>query len=104
MFSPLTWFALFGAVFHRNERKMGTLSDRPYVSHLVHVSFMSCAQNVEADTFWCLSKLLDGIQDHYTFAQPGIQRMIFKLRELMFRIDGMYLHAAYHHIPAALCV
>jgi len=42
---------------------------------------------IEADSYWCMSKLLDGIQDNYTFAQPGIQRMIFKLKELMFKID-----------------
>ncbi|KAL2507238.1 Ypt/Rab-GAP domain of gyp1p superfamily protein [Forsythia ovata] len=43
--------------------------------------------NVEADCYWCLSKLLDGMQDHYTFAQPGIQRRVFKLKELVRRID-----------------
>jgi len=43
---------------------------------------------IEADTFWCLSKVLDEIQDHYTFAQPGIQRMVFKLNELVERIDA----------------
>ncbi|CAD7702645.1 unnamed protein product [Ostreobium quekettii] len=43
--------------------------------------------NVEADTYWCLCKLLDGIQDHYTSAQPGIQRAVFKVRELVRRID-----------------
>lgn len=42
---------------------------------------------VEADAYWCLSKLLDTIQDHYTFAQPGIQRMVFKLKEIVARID-----------------
>lgn len=30
----------------------------------------------EADTFWCMGTLLDGIQDHYIFAQPGIQKMV----------------------------
>jgi len=44
--------------------------------------------NVEADCYCCLSKLLDGMQDHYTFAQPGIQRLVFKLKELVRRIDG----------------
>ncbi|OMO71108.1 hypothetical protein COLO4_28386 [Corchorus olitorius] len=44
--------------------------------------------NIEADCYWCLSKLLDGMQDHYTFAQPGIQRLVFKLKELVRRIDG----------------
>ncbi|XP_074564097.1 uncharacterized protein LOC141820639 [Curcuma longa] len=43
--------------------------------------------NIEADCYWCLSKLLDGMQDHYTFAQPGIQRFVFRLRELVRRID-----------------
>ncbi|QCD88479.1 TBC1 domain family member 22B-like [Vigna unguiculata] len=43
--------------------------------------------NVEADCYCCLSKLLDGMQDHYTFAQPGIQRLVFKLKELVRRID-----------------
>ncbi|BFG15826.1 GTPase-activating protein GYP1 isoform X1 [Prunus yedoensis var. nudiflora] len=43
--------------------------------------------NIEADCYWCLSKLLDGMQDHYTFAQPGIQRLVFKLKEVVRRID-----------------
>lgn len=43
---------------------------------------------IEADSFWCLSKLLDGIQDNYIFAQPGIQRQVAKLRELTYRIDA----------------
>ncbi|KAI9143531.1 rab-GTPase-TBC domain-containing protein [Paraphysoderma sedebokerense] len=48
---------------------------------------------VEADSFWCLTKLLDGIQDNYTFAQPGIQRQIIKLKELIGRIDApLYAH------------
>ncbi|CAA2974851.1 Hypothetical predicted protein [Olea europaea subsp. europaea] len=51
--------------------------------------------NVEADCYWCLSKLLDGMQDHYTFAQPGIQRLVFKLKELVRRIDGITLHDLY---------
>ena len=43
---------------------------------------------VEADSFWCLSKLLDGIQDNYIFAQPGIQRQVAALRDLTMRIDS----------------
>lgn len=43
---------------------------------------------VEADCFGCLSKFLDGIQDHYTFAQPGIQQLVFRFKELVRRIDG----------------
>ena len=64
----------------------------PYAQH----DLMSCdvAQisesvmlDTEADTYWCLTKLLDGIQDHYTPSQPGIQRMVLRLEDLMRRID-----------------
>ena len=43
---------------------------------------------IEADTFWCLSKLLDGIQDNYISHQPGIQRLVRRMGELVKRIDG----------------
>lgn len=47
-------------------------------------------KEIEADSYWCTSKLLDGIQDNYTFAQPGIQKKINSLKELIQRINGMY--------------
>ena len=43
---------------------------------------------IEADCFWCLSKLLDRMYDHYTPGQPGLQRMTFKLEELVRRTDA----------------
>ena len=43
---------------------------------------------VEADSFWCLTKLLDGIQDHYISQQPGIHRQVNALRDLTARIDA----------------
>ena len=43
---------------------------------------------VEADAYWMLCKMLDGIQDHYTNAQPGIQRTVFKLKELVRCVNG----------------
>lgn len=43
---------------------------------------------IEADSFWCLSKLLDGIQDNYIFAQPGIQRLVARMKELCKRVDA----------------
>ncbi|MCJ8734730.1 hypothetical protein PDJAM_G00238720 [Pangasius djambal] len=50
-------------------------------------------RNIEADSFWCMSKLLDGIQDNYTFAQPGIQKKVKALEELISRIDeDVHLH------------
>ena len=39
--------------------------------------------DVEADCYWCLCKLIGGIQDQYTYAQPGIQRAVFKIHELV---------------------
>jgi hypothetical protein len=53
--------------------------------------------DVEADVYWCLARLVEGIQDHYTPSQPGIQKMIHRLRELVHRIDEplvMHLEAA----------
>ncbi|CAD7974182.1 unnamed protein product [Amoebophrya sp. A25] len=43
--------------------------------------------DVEADTYLCLSKLLDSIQDHYTPGQPGIQRMMQALKGLIARMS-----------------
>ncbi|KAK8804022.1 hypothetical protein WA171_000115 [Blastocystis sp. BT1] len=53
----------------------------------------SILDEVEADTYYCISRLLDGIQDHYTTDQPGIQRMVKKLEDLVRRIDlDLYNH------------
>jgi TBC1 domain family member 2 len=43
---------------------------------------------IEADVYWCLTNLLAGIQDHYTADQPGVQRMVGRLEELVHRIDS----------------
>ncbi|KAJ0395168.1 hypothetical protein P43SY_000466 [Pythium insidiosum] len=52
---------------------------------------------VEADSYWCLTKLLDGIQDHYTFAQPGLQRMVHRMEELVHRCDAeLFKHIVEH--------
>ncbi|XP_075064967.1 TBC1 domain family member 22A isoform X4 [Mixophyes fleayi] len=53
-------------------------------------------RNIEADSYWCMSKLLDGIQDNYTFAQPGIQKKVKMLEELVSRIDEQ-VHRHLHH-------
>lgn len=48
---------------------------------------------VESDTYWCFSKLIDGIQDHYTFDQSGIQKCISQLEEIIQRMDApLYKH------------
>lgn len=46
---------------------------------------------VEADSFWCLSRLLDGIQDNYINQQPGIHRSVKRMQDLVGRIDGAFI-------------
>lgn len=56
-------------------------------------------RNIEADSFWCMSKLLDGIQDNYTFAQPGIQKKVKALEELVSRIDAtVHQHMQHYEV------
>lgn len=43
---------------------------------------------VEADCFWCFAKLVDSIQDNYTFNQAGIMRQVEQLSALIRRIDA----------------
>lgn len=43
--------------------------------------------NMEADCFWCFSKLLDGLQDLYTKDQPGIIKMLNSLSHVIDRMD-----------------
>eukprot|EP00835_Amoeboradix_gromovi_P000299 NODE_10_length_47437_cov_0.363429.p17 type:complete len:218 gc:universal NODE_10_length_47437_cov_0.363429:21535-20882(-) len=42
---------------------------------------------LESLCYWCLTKLIERIQDHYTYTQPGIQRQIIQLKELMKRVE-----------------
>jgi hypothetical protein len=46
---------------------------------------------IEADSFWCLSKLLDSIQDNYTFNQTGISRQISRMKDILTRTDPKLL-------------
>lgn len=50
---------------------------------------------IEADSFWCISKFLDSIQDNYIFAQLGIQEKVNQLKELIQRIDGELVYINY---------
>jgi hypothetical protein len=75
----------------------------PYVDDITNCNLSELppgvVQVVEADAYWCLTKLLDGIQDHYTFAQPGIQRMVFELKNLMRRINQpLHDHLEEHEV------
>ena len=44
-------------------------------------------EELESLCYWCLTKLIERIQDHYTFSQPGIQRQIVNLKNLMLRVE-----------------
>ncbi|QLQ81995.1 hypothetical protein HG537_0G02490 [Torulaspora globosa] len=58
-------------------------------------SYMNPEQlrDVEADTFWCLTKLLEQITDNYIHGQPGILRQVKNLQQLVKRIDkDLYDH------------
>mmetsp|Transcript_11965 Transcript_11965/g.51343 ORF Transcript_11965/g.51343 Transcript_11965/m.51343 type:complete len:371 (+) Transcript_11965:120-1232(+) len=44
--------------------------------------------DAEADCYWCLCKVLDYIQENYTFAQPGVQKTCFHFSELVKLLDG----------------
>ncbi|KAI5957682.1 GYP1 [Candida theae] len=42
---------------------------------------------IEADTYWCLSRLLENITDNYIHEQPGIIRQVNELKNLVSKID-----------------
>lgn len=44
---------------------------------------------IEADTYWCLTKVLDTIQDNFIHEQPGIIRQITELKNLIKRDEPL---------------
>ncbi|EDO19543.1 hypothetical protein Kpol_1018p75 [Vanderwaltozyma polyspora DSM 70294] len=55
--------------------------------------------DVEADTFWCLTKLLEQITDNYIHGQPGILKQVKNLSQLVKRIDvDLYNHFEAEHV------
>ena len=48
--------------------------------------------------YYCLSRLLDGVQDNFTFAQKGIQRKVFALKRLTRRVEP----ELYVFLPSAI--
>lgn len=56
-------------------------------------------KDVEADTFWCLTKLLEQITDNYIHGQPGILKQVKILSQLVKRIDiDLYEHFQNEHV------
>ena len=65
----------------------GALSPAPRAGAGAAADVVRAFSDAEADAYWCLCKLLDGIQDFYTFAQPGLQRKVAALAALVRRCD-----------------
>jgi hypothetical protein len=42
---------------------------------------------IEADIYWCFSKMMDKVQSNYTNNQPGLQKMMSKLEEIIKLLD-----------------
>ena len=42
---------------------------------------------IEADTYWCFTKMMDRIQNNYTHNQPGLTLMINKMEEIVKLVD-----------------
>jgi hypothetical protein len=50
-------------------------------------------KKLEADTYWCLSKILDGVLDNYTSSQIGTQKSLLRIKEITKKIDAeLYNH------------
>ncbi|KAM9921289.1 hypothetical protein OXX59_006618 [Metschnikowia pulcherrima] len=43
---------------------------------------------IEADSYWCISRLLDNITDNYIHEQPGIIKQVTELHDLIAKIDA----------------
>ena len=57
---------------------------------------------VEADTFWALTRFMDGIQDHYTADLPGIRALVARLDPVLAAADpelAAHLTGLSEHIP-----
>jgi len=44
--------------------------------------------DIEADCYWCVTKVLSEIFDHYTHGWPGIERMIKSVEDVLRRVDA----------------
>jgi len=69
--------------------------DEQYFFKMVHFDGIASdtLKNVEADVHWCFTKFMDKIQDNYTPAQPGIQKKVFQMIEIIKIIDPrVYKH------------
>lgn len=59
----------------------------PQALAAINNQFAEDMLKAEADTFWCLSKLIDDIQDNFTEMQPGVHKIINKMKALIQHKD-----------------
>ncbi|GFE54559.1 TBC domain containing protein [Babesia ovis] len=83
--------AIFVSVFSRPYLKSFQL-DTPAVDLLMEKEL----DEIEADCFYCLSRVLSQMQDNYTENQPGVYKSLNRLKDLVKRID-LRLH---NHLEA----
>ncbi len=43
---------------------------------------------MEADIYWCFSKMMDRVQSNYTNKQPGLQKMMSKMEDIIKLLDS----------------
>jgi len=48
-------------------------------------------KNAEADVFWCLQRILDEVQDNFIEGQPGIHKIISKMKKLIDQKESKVL-------------
>jgi hypothetical protein len=67
---------------HCQDKEIATILTLPNLEWLEedHIN------EIEADCFWCFSKLLDGLQDLYTKGQPGLYLMLNSLATVVERV------------------
>lgn len=81
-----------GLLDSKDELEKGLLEDSNLMNYTAqNINTNKISQRVmsiiEADTYWCLSRLLETITDNYIHEQPGILRQVQELRILISKID-----------------
>lgn len=81
-----------GILDDEDEKERQLLEDPELVNYNINNIDMSrisprVMSIIEADTYWCLSKLLETITENYIHEQPGIIRQVNELRILISKID-----------------
>lgn len=76
--------------FHREEldeffEELGDIDPKKLFE--INEQFERDLLKAEADTYWCLSKVIDEIQDNYTEMQPGVHKIINKMKALVQQAD-----------------